>query len=614
MAGNYPRTEFNIIDESFIPELQTQVERAPVFLYGITSDKGPEELTKIESRFIDRYGMPSFEKHGQASLQAAVTLASGGALLVKRVVSEDATLANTCIIAKVKKGEETTQKEDRHGNLIYLLDEEEVAIPEGEEVPVDAVPVMLNKAEIVYESMTVENAKTVYDVLAALEAIPNQDEDYDVYPLLAITDNGRGKSKKKFRIVPDYGTSKSYDFIIYRLNVIEDGRTVEQMAFSMDPNKIHLGEGFSLEDVTARVSLQLRSAVSTRGILDFVSKIEEITGRENMIDHDFLFGNQKDMVKIDEIVISENSVNLTDVFGLTLDSGDYGAMGDEPIKNESEYEALMTDFFGGVLDDNIYDKEKYPITAVIDANYPMKTKDKIEELCNFRQDMFYFADMGTEISTIPQFEKRMREVAKIREVSHYGVYYDILDDFTRKQITVTIGHGLAKIVPQHLKYGPHVPLAGILHNVIIEDAIEGTVNFIPKHTPGENQKQKMNDIRCNYVNYLGDDLIIQTLYTANEKHTQLSYSNNVLLVQDMIREIIRKCPASRYSFLHGEDLESYQSDVENVLKKYEGKFKSLQFEYLQDETMEQNKIYYAAIIVQFMDFAQAEIFNIHAIL
>lgn len=616
MAGNYPRTEINIIDESLIPEIEVQVDRAPMFMYAITSDKGPEELVEVSRRFIEQYGQPSFEKHGQASLQAAVTLASGGKLLVKRLVSEDAALANTCVVAKVKTGAETTHKKDEYGNLIYLLGGEEVpfATEEEAELEVGATAVMLHEAEIVYETMTVEGAQNTTDVLTALEAIEKTEDEFSVYPLFALTDVGRGKSKKKFRIVPDYGTSKSYDFTIYRLNILENGRTVEQLAFSLDPNKRHLGEGFSLKDVVSRVSVQTRAEISYNGISEFIDELEKITGKTDLLKEDILFGNSKNMRPLTDVKVLEDSVNLTDIFGVSLDSGDYGTMGDEPIKNESEYEYLMNKFFGGELDDSIYDKEKYPISAIIDADYPMSTKDKIEELVNFRQDLFYFADMGKDMSTIAQFEERMSKVAKIREVSHYGVYYDVLDDYTRKQITVTIGHGLAKIIPTHLKFGPHVPLAGKLHNVIINDAIEGTVNFIPKHTPGENQKQRMNDIRCNYVNYLDNDLIIQTLYTANDKHTQLSYSNNVLLVQDMIREIIRKCPASRYSFLHGEDLEAYQSDIENVLKRYDNKFKSLTFEYLQDETMEQNKIYYAAIVVQFKDFAQSEIFNIHAIL
>ena len=95
----YASTKFIWDDKSDIDALSTVTEDSidrPVFMTGFSSDKGPEEYQKIMGKtFFDLYGnTPSFYKHGQTLLQAAAVINSGGRLFCKRIVAEDATLAN----------------------------------------------------------------------------------------------------------------------------------------------------------------------------------------------------------------------------------------------------------------------------------------------------------------------------------------------------------------------------------------------------------------------------------------------------------------------------------------------------------------------------------------
>lgn len=120
-------------------------------------------------------------------------------------------------------------------------------------------------------------------------------------------------------------------------------------------------------------------------------------------------------------------------------------------------------------------------------------------------------------------------------------------------------------------------------------------------------------MRVNYATYIENTIVIESLYTSQEEYTQLSYGNNVIAVQEVMREIRRSCPAIRYTFIDGDDLSKYKADVEAFISKYESNFKKLEVTYLQDPYYTQNKIFYAALAVQFRDFVQTEYFKITAL-
>ena len=105
-------------EQSTVADIQSY-DSYPLFLTAFSADRGPEDMRIVKGQdFFKLYGSDiSFEKHGQPLLQAANIANNGGRLLVKRVVADDATLANLAVVAKVKSVQ--VQKVDADGKPLY---------------------------------------------------------------------------------------------------------------------------------------------------------------------------------------------------------------------------------------------------------------------------------------------------------------------------------------------------------------------------------------------------------------------------------------------------------------------------------------------------------------
>ena len=102
---SYPKTVFELYDYTSIPTIPVDYvyDDTPVLMMTFTADKGPEEWRTLKSfkEFNETYGGISFDKHGQSHLIVAEFLRSGGYVLCKRLVSNNATLANVTVHARV---------------------------------------------------------------------------------------------------------------------------------------------------------------------------------------------------------------------------------------------------------------------------------------------------------------------------------------------------------------------------------------------------------------------------------------------------------------------------------------------------------------------------------
>lgn len=602
----YPHTRFDIIDQSHIPKIETPEPYLPLFMCGFTSDKGPEDFKVIDKNFEKIYGPLSFIKHGQPQLQAARILQNGGKIMAKRVVASDSTLANIVIVAKTKVTQ--IQKKDKDGNLLYLDGN-------GEETTEDdnTTPIMIDQITLKYEVVSIANAKSIAEVNTGVGLIESEDEDgFTTFPLFIITDNGRGKSNKKIRIYPNYEASKPANFLRYQIEIIENNSVIESSSFSLDPELIYLDVSFSLETIIKNKSEQIKCKVFNDNTFNFNKEIAEVTGIENMLLNDVFAGRMLSGEIVENLLIDDDSANLTITYGIPLENGGNGSFGDMPFDAES-YENEMVKVFDGTYDE-IYDQLRYPVEIILDANYPSDVKEAIENLCTFREDIFFIGDMGTDLTVMEQFKNVLYNTTRSKFCSYSGLWYDAINPITRKHMSVTYCYSMAKLLPDHLLNGRNRPLAGILHNIILDDAIEGTVNFTPKVTPSLNQKQEMCDMRINYASWINNRLVMETQYTTQKPHTQLSYINNVLAIQEVIRAVRNRCPATRYSFIDGNDLEIYKNDVQSVLNKYIDNFDELTFVYIEDEVMVLNKIFYAAISVKCRNYVQAEHFKLYVII
>ena len=603
------------INQPTVPTEDT-IDR-PIIMVACSADKGPEEWKKklYGQDFFDYYGTPSFTKHGQALIQAANVINSGGYVTMKRIVATDSTLANIGVYAQVTNTKK--QKTDSNGTPLYTDADtgKETTEPSGN------TPIMENHVQIDYKlaavSLNGNDVNTFANTFLADKQHTNEIGEDDQYPLFIICDNGRGVSNKRFRIYQDTTTSKPLNHVTYFIDILENGETLETISFTMNPDIILKYRNMSIQNSIRINSKQVRCVFFEDEFDAFVENVSYLIGDTagKFKYADVLFGTDLLGKAYPNITIGTD-VNLSTVYGIQLLNGSNGNFSNRPI-NSDEYATELKKAFDGSFSDEIYDLDNNRIDAIFDANYPATVKRAIEELVNFREDCMFFRDLGIGARSIEEIKLRDEDNTHSRFCATYCNSYDIYDPYTKKQITVTVMYHLAQLFVRHFINGRIRPFCGQKYDIVIpsEDVIPGTLNFYPKHTPQLDQKVEMDDLRINYLSYYeGDILTMNSEYTSQEEYTQLSWINNVLGVQELIKAIRALCPKIRYTFLDGEDLSKYKKDVQNtVIDKYADRFQSCTIEYVSDALYDSNKVIYAVIKVQFRNFIQTEIFKIIAL-
>ena len=628
----YAGTKFNWIDQSYItPETATELDVRPLILTGFSADKGTEKMIRIHGTdFYDMYGEKnsiSFARHGQALIQAARVIDAGGELLCKRVVAFDATLSNVIIIANVSSID--TQQTDVDGKLLYVdastgesttqhytgYDED----PDEETITNEGLtanlPLNVTSAKVKWTAKSVENCKTFDEVKEAAVAL--LDDSKGIYPMYVITDIGRNADCKAIRIRPDYATSKGLGFMIYSMSDVESTSVKESVNITCDPNKIYLQESFAVNRNSMK---QLDTDIVEGSYEAYIAKIADITAMtiEELAISDIIFGCNIKGTSLPLISIDPEGIDLSSEYGIPLENGSvgtkFGAQNSAYYKS-TEYANELAKFFIGDFDDAIFDVDIHKIYAVCDANYPDSVKTAITKLAEHREDFFFFRDLGTGLNTYEMISSRVASMDKSKFVGNYMTSYQVIDPTTKKRIDVTMMYDFAPIVVAHFIKGAAIPLAGEINDAILSSAIEGTINYIPRNTLKVNQKDLLDDLRVNYATYYeyGGNLVVESLYTSQEINSQLSYSNNVLAIQEVMRALRTNCPKNRFKFQTGNDFNDYSEACKNILSNFKPYFSTLEFIYEQDPLRAAQKIFYASIKFGFNNWAQSEIFNLYAI-
>lgn len=611
----------------------------PVYMSAFSADKGPEEW-KFELDFEDMkkyYGeIPSFARHGQPLLQAYNAADAGARITAKRVVAEDATLANLGVVADVV----TTQVPGTDPTTGLKLYEDNVTNNTTTTPQYDSAgnPVyhMVNKIDISFRLVSVvlsgNNIKSFANTFySAYKHTGTRGSNVDSYALFLILDNGRGLSNKRFRIYRDTSRSAPVRYVRYILEISETGydKPLETLGFTMNPDIIELDHNSSLSDVVLRKSKQVRAVFFDDEFQAFTQNVSYLAG---LSDNEYayadclfgtnLYGNEYTYTDGEaSITCSQSPVNLASVYGLQLVNGSNGSWDENAFKSAT-YANQVADAFNGSFDDCIYDLDNVRVDAIFDANYPELVKRSIEELVCFREDCVYLRDLGLDIRSLEDIQLAY-SIQSIRRSKFTAVYlssYDIYDPYSRKQISITMLYHLARLFVNHFLDGRNRPFCGIKYGITIpvNDMIDGTLNFAPKRTPAVDQKAELDTLRVNYATYYeGTILTVASEYTSQTQFTQLSFLNNVLSVQEVIKAIRVACPRHRYSFIDSDsdDFAKYKEKIEQeVISKYMDRFKMCTIEYTTDEIYTLNKIIYATIKVKFRDFVQTEYFKIQALI
>lgn len=639
-----PGVTFEWEDQSDIPSLDTLTQDTldrPIYMFAFTADKGPEEWTHkvFGRRFFDLYGTPSFRNHGQASIQAARVIQEGGYITAKRVVADDSMLANIVLVADVQKIQE--QETDNNGAYLWTYTDPisnsqvnvtsstlPVAGVGGIPVGVTISPLMVDATKITYKLQSYAVLGNNIDAFAKAARTDFDNNPVSMgnsgsYPLFILADMGRGVSKKRFRIYQDETVSRPVTYHRYFLEISENGNVLEVIPFTMNSSVIERDRSMGIEAAVRRGSNQVRAKFFEDIYEQFVENIEYLSGVDDMTFKDALFGYDLYGKSIKHFYTNATPL-LDTVFGNPLVGGSNGSFGDRPAQLDRGSGMNIVDIklkaaFAGNTDDgdDIYDMDNNRIDCIFDCNYHSEVKRAIEQLVNFREDLMYFRDCGTmvksyyDVTYVDSFNDHSRYSAT------YINYYDTYDPYTRKQITVTVTYHLAALFVAHFINGRIRPFCGQKYGIVIpsNEIIHGTLNFVPKRTPKEDQRQLFDDMRINYLSYYdGNILTMNSEYTSQTRYTQLSWINNVLGIQEIIKAIRQLVPKIRYSFIDGDDLTRYREDVQTqVIDKFQDRFQSCTIEYASNAIYDSNKLIYAIIKVKFRNFVQTEIFKIIAL-
>ena len=618
MAKGYPKSRFEIVNQTQVQSIETTSvsgSAIPLYLQPYTSNKGTEKwevLTTFDG-FTDRKGSMSFNRHGQAQLTVAQALISGAYVLGKRLVSEDATLANTTVMARLVVVDTIT--------YVYIYTKSAVGCTTFEEA-----------CEAGYGDFD-----------------PEATDATDI-PLFTVAPLGRGESLAFFRINPIVTSSSkkkaNSGYMKYSFEVMENSETLESIVITMNPEVIIDGISQSLNPKVSTMSDQLQVKSYEDGIYKLVTMLAKTAvdadGNSivatDLINMDYINGYDNSgteaiggIVTIVQNAGAEDSewvankpadievvYDLADAVGIPLTNGSYGTMTASPMSNPVEMEKMLLAAFGKdteskLFDPIIYDLDAYKIDATFDCNWPVPVKNAVIDLTDFRGDMAFLCDLGTTANTLDLIKEAAEKINPSNYTALYHNYFKILDPFTKKEITLTMPYLLIDKMTAHIDRGVGRPFAGLANNIYFNNIIENSVSVFPVEIPGINQKQELVDINVNYLSMYDGTPVMETMYVNDTEYTQLSYLHNIMGVQEVIKAIRSRCPRTRYTFLDGEDLETYISDVQAVVSNYSTNFKSITCEYMADEAYEQNNIFYAVLKVQFKNFIQEEYFKIIAI-
>ena len=461
--------------------------------------------------------------------------------------------------------------------------------------------------------------------MAELEAKAASLKTESVFPLFIISDNGRGVSVKKVRISPDYDTSKKLTYMLYKIAEIEGVSVVETQRFSMYPDAVNTINGVRHNMVLDKHTMsQLNAEMYTEGCSAFVEKLAEITGYsvDDLYTFDVLFGKTVKQKELGLIKIDETGLDITSEYGMELKSGSNGKFGDAPFAGtvaSQEWADQAIAFFDGTFSDEIFDLDQHKIDFCVDANYPDDVKAAIVKLADFREDFFYFRDLGLNINSISDVYEKVTDLNWVLTpfAGDYMSTYDIIDPFSHKQINVTMTYGLAPLLVNHYTTNVAAPIAGEFNNFVISDYVPGTLNIIPRVTPTVDQKEILDDLKVNFVNLTSDKLLaVQSTYTSQDHNGPLSYSSNVIVTQMVIKSIRRYCPKIRFMLMdaNATDFGKYKTLIEdNVISRFAQHFKSIELIYTRDDEQIASKIFNASLYCYYRNFSQGEVFDVFAI-
>lgn len=334
-----------------------------------------------------------------------------------------------------------------------------------------------------------------------------------------------------------------------------------------------------------------------------------------------------------EIMSDEGSVQFNTKLGIDLTNGSDGAfaISSDPARALARSKAMRVAYYRAFTadTDNGYDRDilsrtKFPLDAIFDADFPignepdaneaaliegsddyiatLSVKSAIAELAKTRnEDCFVFMDLGTDRQSILDKEPGKETGFDVKErafeyseeldlninwwnFSVDAYYGKIRDPYNKKIVTVTSTYNLIVNYPKMWYYygGKHIPYAGSKYGVI-DQYIYKTVFPVFDVDLDADNLDKLTDKHVNYAQINSKEEIIRgsqaTRYpdlTSALTVSNLSETNNALIILDIKKDAIKLVEKYAYNFNEASDLALFNRDAGQLVSKYrEAQVKSI---------------------------------------
>lgn len=279
---------------------------------------------------------------------------------------------------------------------------------------------------------------------------------------------------------------------------------------------------------------------------------------------------------VENLEIDSTSTGVVAVSGASGIALMGGSDGDFDVNSPNRQKAMEDAYlraYSGEIDRNVRSKKMFPTDIILDANFPIDTKQAIHDLVEERQDCMGVYDLGLEFNT---FAGLMEELANIEifVISRNEVIEayrgKIQDPVTFKIVPVTSTYALAQMFPLHFQQhgDKHVPMAGTAYG-ILSGFLSGTAWPVYDDDLDSKLMDTLTDNRVNYLKVNTKKQVVRGAQTTRQDiDTNLSEMSNMFILLDIRRDAIQLCEQYEYNFSEASDLQRFNKAAKILAEKY----------------------------------------------
>lgn len=561
----HPHIETYLNDNTeFHEEVAPPIEPVRLLSF-IVSSEGRDGVflpfdTEPEARA--EFGVPNFKLHGQPIYNAYEALKTQQARVnIMRIMPDDAAYANVVIIAKVKVDNTTGTAK------------------------------MITK----FTAASIAGLKDLSDFSTQVELLEKTDTQSDGFkhiPVAAFHVAGRGAYGNNFRIrlTRSPEEDREYKYSFFRVEVLKNQGTLLRKEVHIGATHFDAHEGDNSLYMEDRVNdTQFGSKIIKMQLIESnIKQLFDMYKKEVVADtklteenFDIFFGLDKladeEGTKIKNYEFDtegEGAISLTQVEGIPMVSGDDGKFAYDEAKLQERATAIKDGYIAamtGKTSKVVFSKARMPIDIILDAAYEKDVKKALAALIMKRKDAYGYLDAGIIRSTEDalQWAKEMQTLGDLyfsKEFQHG----EIRDSYTGKRIPMTTTWFLASRLPIHIKIqGRHIPFQGQLHARVtgyLRNTILPVIDMDDKDL-----KEQFYTMKCNYYESIAENTVIRgTQGTSQNKWSDLSEENNVLVTLDIKRNIERLVASKIYNFAEAEDRARFTEEARRMIAPYKG--------------------------------------------